>query len=113
MTEKLFKNIDSKRKFPINVNAVKTTNISETDFKNEHLKMAHLNSQDLATLLRSKGLKIENRTIKHFTCNECMKSKSTTKRPFNIGPIADESIKNYGDLIHSLDLSRPTIAKTM
>ena len=69
MTEKLFKNIDSKREFQINVNAVKTTNISETDFKNEHLKMAHLNSQDLAILLRSQGYKINNKTIKDFTCN--------------------------------------------
>ena len=35
-----------------------------------------------------------------------MKSKSTTKRPFNIGPIADKSITLPGQLIHS-DIAGP------
>ena len=63
----------------INVNVIKTTKeiITDEKFRDEHLKMAHLNSQDLATLLRSKGFKIENKTINNFTCDECLKSKST------------------------------------
>ena len=68
--------------------------------------MAHWNNQDLATHLRSKGLKIENIIIKDFTCEDCSKSKSTVKRPFNIGPITDILIKNPGELIHS-DIAGP------
>ena len=91
---------------PINVvKAVKTT-ISNEEFKTEHIRMAHLNAQDLAIVLRSRGVKIENKTINNFKCDECLKSKSTVKRPFNIGPIADESIKNPGELIHS-DIAGP------
>ena len=45
-------------------------------------------------------------TIKDFTCEECSKSKSTVKRPFNTGPIADESITLPGQLIHS-DIAGP------
>ena len=105
LKENLFKNL--KERNSINVNAVvKTTNITDEDFKTEHFKMAHLNNQDLATHLRSKGFKIENRIIKDFTCEDCSKSKSTVKRPFNIGPIADKSIKNPGELIHS-DIAGP------
>ena len=73
MSNKLFKNVDSKE-FHINVSAVKTTNISEDNFRMEHLRMAHLNSQDLAILLRSQGSKIKNKTINNFTCDECCKS---------------------------------------
>ncbi len=91
---------------PINVvKAVKTT-ISNEEFKTEHLRMAHLNAQDLAILLRSRGVKIEKKTISNFTCDECLKSKSTVKRPFNIGPIADKSITLPGQLIHS-DIAGP------
>ena len=104
MSNKLFKNVDSKE-FPINVSAVKTTNISEDNFRMEHLRMAHLNSQDLAILLRSQGYKINDKTIKDFTCNECSKSKSTVKRPFNIGPIADKSITQPGQLIQKIQTS--------
>ena len=38
---------------------MKTTNITDEKFKMEHFKMAHLNSQDLAILLRSRGVKIK------------------------------------------------------
>ena len=56
----LFKNMeDNKREkdnlISTDVKAVKTTNISEDEFKKEHLKLVHLNSQDLAILLRSRG----------------------------------------------------------
>ena len=68
--------------------------------------MAHLNAQDLAIILRSRGVKIENKTINNFTCDECLKSKSTVKRPFNIGPIANKSITLPGQLIHS-DIAGP------
>ena len=108
MIVKLFKNEPDNKKdkiFSTNVKAVKTT-ISNEEFKTEHLKMAHLNSQDLAILLRSIGVKIENTTISNFTCDECSKSKSTVKRPFNIGPIADKSITLTGQLIHS-DIAGP------
>ena len=71
--------------------------------------MAHLNSQNLATLLRSQGSKIENKIVKEFICEDCCKTKSTVKRPFDIGPIADKSVKNPGDLIHS-DIAGPEIA---
>ena len=43
---------------------VKTTNITDEDFKMEHIKISHLNAQDLAILLRSNGIKIKNKTIK-------------------------------------------------
>ena len=69
---------------------MKTTNITDEKFKMEHIKVAHLNAQDLAILLRSKGVKIENKIIKNFTCEDCSTAKSAVKRPFNIGPIADE-----------------------
>ena len=71
-----------------------------------NIKIAHLNAQDLAILLRSKGIIVKNETIKKFNCEECCKSKSTVQRPFNIGPIADKSIKNPGELIHS-DIAGP------
>ena len=44
--------------------------------------------------------------MKEFTCEDCSKSKSTIKRPCNIGPIADESITLPGQLIHS-DIAGP------
>ena len=95
MTEKLFKNEPDPKEFSNNVSAVKTTNItdedvkkttniSEENFRTEHFRMAHLNSLDLVILLRSRGVKIENKTINNFTCDECLKSKSTVKRPFNM-----------------------------
>ena len=76
------------------VNVIKTTKeiMSDEKFRDEHQKMAHLNSQDLAIWLRANGCKIKNEIIKDFTCNECSKAKSTVKRPFIIGPIADKSI---------------------
>ena len=111
LSNMLFKNMeDNKREkenlISTHVKAVKTTNISEDEFKKEHLKMAHLNSQDLAIWLRANGFKIKNETIKDFTCNECSKSKSTVKRPFNIGPIADKSITLPGQMIH-FDIAGP------
>ena len=105
LKENLFKNL--KERNSINVNAVvKTTNITDEEFRMERIKIAHLNAQDLAILLRSKGIIVKNETIKKFNCEECCKTKSTVQRPFNIGPIADKSIKNPGELIHS-DIAGP------
>ena len=49
------------------------------------------------------------KNAQEFICEECCKTKSTVKRPFDIGPIADKSVKNPGDLIHS-DIAGPEIA---
>ena len=65
LKENLFKNL--KERNSINVNAVvKTTNITDEEFRMEHIKIAHLNAQDLAILLRSRGVKIKVKTIKEF-----------------------------------------------
>ena len=75
LKNKLFKNGSKKEEFPIKVNVVKTTKemISDEKFRAEHLTMAHLNSRDLAILLRSQGSKINNKTIKDFNCEDCLK----------------------------------------
>ena len=121
LTEKLFKNI-SKESDSISVSVIKTTNlvsdsinlgavkttkenISIEKFRNEHLKMAHLNSQDLASVLRSQGYKISNKTIKDFNCEDCLKTKSTIKRPEQTGRIAGENT-TPGSFIHS-DIAGP------
>ena len=91
----------------INLDAVKTTkeNISIEKLRNEHLKMAHLNSQDLASALRSQGFKISNKIIKDFICEDCLKTKSTIKRPEQTGRIAGENT-TPGSFIHS-DIAGP------
>ena len=95
LKEKLFKN-EIKKENSIEVNsAVKTTNISEDKFRMEHFRMAHLNSQDLAIVLRSKGFKIENKTISNFTCDECMKSKL----PLNVHLISAQSPMNPSKIL--------------
>ena len=107
LTNKLFKNSSKKEEFPIKVNVVKTTkeSISIEKFRNEHLKMAHLNSQDLASTLRSQGFKISNKIIKDFICEDCLKTKSTIKRPEQTGRIASENTTS-GSFIHS-DIAGP------
>ena len=104
MTNKIFKNVDPKE-FPINVNADKTTNISEDEFKKEHLKIVHLNSQDLAIWLRANCFIINNKTIKDYTCQECLKAKSNIKIPVQTGRIAGENT-TPGSFIHS-DIAGP------
>ena len=71
----------------------------------QHIKMGHLNSQDLAKLLRKGGFKISNNIIKEFKCEACLKSKSTSHRPEDKGRIAGDNNKP-GSFIHS-DIAGP------
>ena len=90
--------------FQTKVKAVKTT-ISEKEFMHQHIKMGHLNIQDLAILLRKNGFKISNELIKNFICDSCLKTKSTKHRPAEKGRIAG-NITSPGSFIHS-DIAGP------
>jgi len=103
LKDKLFVN-NPENIFSVNVKAVKTT-ISEEDFKQEHIRMGHINAQDLAIMLRKESLKIKNDTIKNFKCETCLLTKSTIKRPIETGRIAGNHT-SPGSFIHS-DLAGP------
>ena len=76
LKNRLFQN----QSFLTKVKVIKTT-IQEKEFMQQHLKMGHLNCQDLAKLLRKENVKISNKIINDFTCESCSKMKSTIHRP--------------------------------
>ena len=83
------------------------TVVSPDQFAYHHFKFGHLNNQDLATALRSKGLTVTNETMKGFICEHCQLSKSTTQAVIMPqSTIASKDTKNPGDWIHS-DLYGP------
>ena len=81
--------------------------VTPEEFAHQHFKLGHLNNQDLASTLRRNGFTISNETMKGFSCEHCLLSKSTTTSVSTAqGTIASEDTVNPGDWIHS-DLNGP------